>query len=90
MKRYHLFIKGRVQGVGFRTSTAVMARTIGVSGWVKNVGDQVEIMVEGEDKRVDKFINWCKKGPVPFARVENTDIIEKKYKYEFKEFLIEY
>lgn len=91
MVRYHLIISGRVQGIGFRASTALKARMLGVTGWVKNTFDgKVEVVVEGKEGRVEKFIKWCKKGPSPFASVENAEVTQEKYKQEFDEFMIRY
>ena len=36
MVNYHLVITGRVQGVGFRGSTLMVAREMGVTGYVAN------------------------------------------------------
>jgi acylphosphatase len=59
-----LIIKGKVQGVFFRASARDVAREVGVTGWVKNMPDgSVEILVSGNEERVEKFIEWCRKGP---------------------------
>jgi acylphosphatase len=48
---------GRVQGVGFRYTTADMARDHPVTGYVKNLDDgRVELYVEGKREAVDKFL----------------------------------
>ena len=39
LKRIHIFITGRVQGVFFRQSTRVMAIKNNVNGWVHNLDD---------------------------------------------------
>lgn len=69
--RAHLFISGRVQGVGFRYSAVGAARTIGaLTGWVRNLDDgRVEVLVQGPKDRVDALIEWCRKGPSS-ARVD--------------------
>lgn len=69
-----LKIKGRVQRVGFRFSSKLMAGRFGVMGWTKNIDDgSVEIFVQGEPEKVQKFINWAKHGP-PWARVDQIDV----------------
>ncbi len=72
----HLRIRGRVQGVWYRESMRLEAERLGVTGWVRNRGDDaVEAVVQGEESAVATMIAWCRVGP-PAARVENIDITE--------------
>jgi acylphosphatase len=90
MIRVHLFISGRVQGVFFRLTMRQKARNFGVKGFCKNLSDgRVEAMAEGEEEKVNKLINWAKRGPF-FARVDKIEIKEENYKGEFKKFEIVY
>ena len=71
----HIWVKGRVQGVGFRAHVEYYALEIGVSGWVRNVGwDTVEALAEGTREQLDQFIEMVKTGPrssrVDEARIE--------------------
>jgi len=74
--RAHVWVKGRVQGVGFRAHVEYHARQIdGLTGWVRNVGyDTVEAVAEGEKSKVERFIEMMKEGPrmsqVDESRVE--------------------
>ena len=63
--RAHIWVKGRVQGVGFRAHVEYRARQIGgLTGWVRNVGyDTVEAIAEGERGKVDQLIQAMKDGP---------------------------
>ena len=89
MKRAHLKIYGRVQGVWFRANTKEMADKLGLHGWVRNTNDGgVEAVFEGNDETVEKAIEWCHHGP-PLARVEKVDIRYEKPIGE-KEFRIIY
>jgi len=64
MRTVHLVIKGKVQGVYYRASARDVAREVGVTGWIKNMTDgNVEALVSGPEERVEKFIEWCRKGP---------------------------
>ena len=57
MKRAHIFIKGRVQGVFFRQGTYEKAVELGISGWVRNLPDgRVEAVFEGEEENMQHFI----------------------------------
>ena len=60
----HLIISGKVQGVGFRYWMQNLAINNNISGWVKNrsLGD-VEALIIGQEKEVQKLIKQCKIGP---------------------------
>jgi acylphosphatase len=62
--RAHVFISGRVQGVGYRFSTLDRANELGISGWVRNLPDRrVEAVFEGSQTAVEEMIQWCDRGP---------------------------
>ena len=52
---HFLRIRGVVQGVGFRPFVYRLARTHGITGWVRNGGDGVEIHAEGGEEALDAF-----------------------------------
>jgi acylphosphatase len=90
MKRVHVFISGRVQGVFFRAYTEQEAKKLGVKGWVRNLPDgRVEAVFEGENSAVDQMVAWCHKGS-PSAKVTDVEVIEEPYKGEFSDFEIRY
>ena len=71
-----LAIRGRVQGVGYRDSAVQAAFECGVQGWVRNRREgHVEIFVQGDSAAVDRFVDWCRRGP-PLARVSEVEIFE--------------
>lgn len=55
MSRRHFSISGIVQGVGFRPFVFRLASELGLSGWVRNSPAGVEIEVQGEAGRVERF-----------------------------------
>lgn len=82
MKRFHLVVRGVVQGVGFRYYTDIEAKRSYLSGWVRNQPDgSVEIEVQGEEQRLLEFIEWVHQGPTR-ALVESVDITELPQKKE--------
>jgi acylphosphatase len=90
MKRIHVYISGRVQGVFFRAETQRTAKGFNLRGWVRNIADgRVEALFEGEERSVDKMLDWCHIGP-PSARVEDVITEEEQYTGEFRDFSITY
>ncbi len=64
LARVHVWVKGRVQAVGFRAFVHQNAVQIGVTGWVRNVGyDTVEAVAEGTHEQLDSFLQMVKLGP---------------------------
>lgn len=77
MKTYHITVKGRVQGVGYRYFTFQKAQSLGVKGWVRNLADgRVEIMVSGQEDVLEIFVEALKAGPA-FARVDAVSVLEE-------------
>jgi acylphosphatase len=76
--RSHVFMTGKVQGVGFRFSTQDVAQVFGLAGWVRNLPDgRVEAVFEGDRKAVEAMVAWCRKGP-PNAVVEKVMVTEEE------------
>jgi acylphosphatase len=64
MRQAHIFISGRVQGVGYRYFVKENARKLDLTGWVRNTKDGgVEAVFQGDEKRIEQLIGLCKKGP---------------------------
>jgi acylphosphatase len=62
--RIHVWISGRVQGVGFRFAACETAQLFGLGGWVRNLGDgRVEAVFEGPAADVARAVAWCRRGP---------------------------
>ena len=64
-----LLISGNVQGVFYRRWTEATARSLGLTGWVRNLrSGEVEIHISGPPEKVDEMIRRCWEGP-PAAQV---------------------
>lgn len=86
MKRVHVWISGRVQGVFFRASTRKSARRLGLSGWVRNLSDgRVEALAEGPEAEVNRWLEWCRSGP-PVARVDEVETVWEEVQGDLKGF----
>lgn len=90
MKRVHVTITGRVQGVAFRAKTRSEAIRNNVSGWVRNLPDgRVEAVFEGKNEDVDRVVAWCRTGP-SLAEVTHVEMREEAYTGAFTDFSIRY
>jgi acylphosphatase len=70
---FHIIIRGRVQGVGYRAFVEREALSAGVGGWVRNLRDgSVEAVMQGERAILDPLIEICREGPFS-ARVDALD-----------------
>lgn len=70
-------VTGRVQGVGFRASTARKARTLGLEGSARNCADgSVEVLAAGSREALDRLGQWLQHGPplAVVARVETLPV----------------
>jgi len=86
--RAELLISGRVQGVGYRYSTARKAEELGLTGWCRNNPDgSVAALFEGEHDRIEAMITWCRQGP-GMARVEDIQLVWSAPTGEFSRFSI--
>lgn len=58
MKRYELLFKGRVQGVGFRYTSKMLADKLNLTGTVENLYDgNVKCFIQGNDDSIYRFLN---------------------------------
>jgi acylphosphatase len=86
IQRVHVWVKGRVQGVGFRAHVQYSARQIGVTGWVRNVGDDiVEAVGEGEREKLERLVEAVKTGPIG-SQVEESNVEWQNATSEFRDF----
>ena len=55
--RKHITFHGRVQGVGFRYTAKHLARSLRLSGWVKNEWDgTVTLEIQGREALIQKLL----------------------------------
>jgi acylphosphatase len=74
-------VSGRVQGVFYRASTQQEARSLGVTGYAKNLPDgRVEVLAVGECERVESLVKWLWRGSpsshVTAVEVESVQVAE--------------
>jgi acylphosphatase len=87
-ERLEVFLKGRVQGVGFRWYTLQQAQRCGVKGTVCNLADgSVRIVAEGGREALERLLHWASHGP-PHAMVQTTDVRWAEARGEFIDFQV--
>ncbi|MGX7197680.1 acylphosphatase [Enterococcus olivae] len=87
MRKVRMNVNGRVQGVGFRITTKMLADELGIYGSAKNEHDgSVTIEAMGEDTPMESFIQKVKSSPSPVGRVTKFDIEEDASITERKNF----
>lgn len=90
MKRAHIWVSGRVQGVYYRATTCEVAKRLRLTGWVRNLPDgRVEIVAEGPEDALKALIDWCWEGP-PLARVEDVEVKWEEPTGEYDDFRVRY
>ncbi|MDI6845060.1 MAG: carbamoyltransferase HypF [Candidatus Saccharicenans sp.] len=70
---FRLLVRGTVQGVGFRPFVYRLATQLGFSGYVRNVGDGVEIHLENGRANLTEFLEKLREQAPPLARIEAVD-----------------
>jgi acylphosphatase len=90
LERVHIRVTGRVQGVGFRAFVQHSGVKLGLTGWVRNVGDDtVETTAEGPRLRLEQFVEAVKTGP-PAGRVNEARVEWEAARGEFKNFGVKF
>ena len=68
-QRLSIALRGVLQAVGFRPFVRRQAGLLGLSGWVRNEADGVQLEVEGDAERVRAFVDALRRRPPPGARI---------------------
>ncbi|NKE70943.1 acylphosphatase [Candidatus Manganitrophus noduliformans] len=70
----HIYVSGKVQGVGYRDFTQRRAADLQLKGYARNLADgRVEIEVEGERAKIEELVQSLRQGP-PRSKVTAVDI----------------
>lgn len=84
--RKHIVFYGRVQGVGFRYTAKYLARSLELTGWVKNDWDgTVTMEVQGREQLLNKLltglnhsrfisIEWMDTKEIPLEEERSFDV----------------
>src|SRR5262245_39279687 len=75
MERRAVFVRGIVQGVGFRPHVYRLAKKFELTGSVRNASGAVQIEVEGEPGRLDGFCRELTQSPPPLASIDEVSCV---------------
>ncbi|MCK5367898.1 MAG: carbamoyltransferase HypF, partial [Cyclobacteriaceae bacterium] len=87
MKSFHIHIKGRVQGIGFRPFIYKLAKENGFDGTVSNSLNGVHIFINGEAPFVENFINQILDSAPEQSLITSTNYKEIPYR-QYSDFII--
>lgn len=86
----HAVVYGYVQGVFFRAFVSQRASELSLTGYVRNLpGGAVEVVAEGEKKKLERLISHLKVGPSA-AKVERVVTNWSGYTGKYPDFSIRY
>jgi acylphosphatase len=86
--RFHAFVKGRVQGVGFRAFVVEKGLAVGATGWARNRWDgSVEVVAEGDQQVLEELLAALRIGP-RVANVTKVDLDWEAASGEFSSFRV--
>lgn len=73
MKEYtaYLLVDGIVQGVGFRPTVYRIAKSLDLTGYVRNMGNIVEIVLQGSYDNINSFVDNLQKNKPVRSEINN-------------------
>ncbi len=87
LKRANIIVSGNVQMAGFRGFVKNLADSLEIKGYADNLPDgRVQIVCEGEEKRIEELINSIKNKAPSLSKVEDLQTEYEDYAWEFVDF----
>jgi len=74
VEKAKILVQGIVQGVGFRPTVYRIANGMNINGYVRNLGNIVEIVIEGQKKDINEFITNLKDNKPPISKINSITI----------------
>jgi len=90
MEKARILVQGIVQGVGFRPTVYRIAEEMKLNGYVRNLGNSVEIILEGKKDEIKDFAKNLKQNKPPISKITHLEIewLGFHEKSEFDNFMI--
>ena len=74
LEQARILVQGIVQGVGFRPTVYRLARKLNLNGYVRNLGNIVEIILEGRKNDIDQFVTNLNENKPPISEISSLTI----------------
>ncbi|MCK9152556.1 carbamoyltransferase HypF [Methanobacterium alcaliphilum] len=89
MAKARILVQGIVQGVGFRPTVYRLAKELQLNGYVRNLGNVVEIGLEGGKKQIKNFVDDLQEKKPPISKISSLEIewLNNDH-YEYSDFII--
>ncbi|MBQ2962467.1 carbamoyltransferase HypF [Methanobrevibacter sp.] len=88
MRTRKVLVEGIVQGVGFRPFIYRIATELKLVGYVRNLGNVVEIIIQGSDEQIADFIYKLQNELPPIAKINNLETEDLVEAEEYADFTI--
>ena len=88
VKTTKVLVEGIVQGVGFRPFVYRIATELELAGYVRNLGNVVEIIIQGSDDKIADFIYKLQNELPPIAKINNLETEELENIEHYSDFTI--
>ena len=88
METKKVLVEGIVQGVGFRPFVYRIATELELTGYVRNLGNVVEIIIQGSEDQLADFIYKLQNELPPIAKINNLETEELDDIEEYADFTI--
>jgi len=84
LEQARILVQGIVQGVGFRPTVYRLAKGLNLKGYVRNLGNIVEIILEGRKNDINQFINDLNNNKPPISEISSLNLewlgnVEEKF-----------
>ena len=78
IRSYHCIVEGKVQGGNFQSWTLDQAQVLGLTGWVRFIGDgKAEILLQGDSDKYRSFKDLLEaEAPIANRKSVTWDIID--------------
>ena len=73
-QRVRVYVRGVVQGVGFRPFLLRQTARFALTGWARNTSEGVELLLEGDRAALSSFLKVLRESPPPLAVVEQVSV----------------